>query len=87
MTNDDKNILWLDLFDFLAYGKKIKLLSAIEKGEDLRLNFLNSADGSISISLQKPLPIQEWPLHIYNLFLFLQICEALYSIFPYVQRK
>jgi len=44
MTNDDKNILWLDLFDFLAYGKKIKLLSSIQKGEDLRANFLNSSD-------------------------------------------
>ena len=43
MTIDDKNILWLDLFDFLAYGKKIKLLSSIKKGEDLRTNFLNNS--------------------------------------------
>ncbi len=41
MVNDDKNILWLDLFDFLAYGKKIKLLQTINKGECLRKNFLN----------------------------------------------
>ena len=33
MTNQDKNILWLDLFDFLTYGKKIKLLETIEKTE------------------------------------------------------
>ena len=44
MTVDDKNILWLDLFDFLAYGKKIKLLSCINKGEDLRKNFLKSQE-------------------------------------------
>ena len=42
MTIDDKNILWLYLFDFLAYGKKIKLLSAIKKGENLRENFLKN---------------------------------------------
>ena len=42
MTFDDKNILWLDLFDFLAYGKKIKLLSCIKKGENLRENFLTN---------------------------------------------
>ena len=35
MTNQDKNILWLDLFDFLTYGKKIKLLETIEKTENL----------------------------------------------------
>ena len=42
MTNYDKNILWLDLFDFLAYGKKIKLLETIKKDEDLRKNFLTN---------------------------------------------
>lgn len=40
MTNDDKNILWLDLFDFLTYGKKIKLLGVIKKNENLREQFL-----------------------------------------------
>ncbi len=40
MTNEDKNILWLDLFDFLAYGKKIKLLESIKKNENLREQFL-----------------------------------------------
>lgn len=42
MTIEDKNILWLDLFDFLAYGKKIKLLSIIEKSENLREVFLKN---------------------------------------------
>ena len=40
MTNEDKNILWLDLFDFLAYGKKIKLLESVNKNENLREKFL-----------------------------------------------
>ena len=40
MTNEDKNILWLDLFDFLAYGKKIKLLNSINKNENIREKFL-----------------------------------------------
>ena len=44
MTIDDKNILWLDLFDFLAYGKKIKLLSSVKRGEDLRKNFLTNKE-------------------------------------------
>lgn len=43
MKIEDKNILWLDLFDFLSYGKKIKLLSSIERTEDLRKNFLSNA--------------------------------------------
>lgn len=41
MTNQDKNILWLDLFDFLTYGKKIKLLETIEKSENIREKFLH----------------------------------------------
>ena len=41
MTNNDKNILWLDLFDFLTYNKKIKLLSQINKEEDIRQKFLS----------------------------------------------
>ena len=44
MTNEDKNILWLDLFDFLAYGKKIKLISAINKGDNLRECFLTNQE-------------------------------------------
>lgn len=40
MTNEDKNILWLDLFDFLAYGKKIKLLESIKRQDNLREHFL-----------------------------------------------
>ena len=42
MTNEDKNILWLDLFDFLSYGKKIKLLESIKKTENLREKFLQT---------------------------------------------
>ena len=34
MTIQDKNILWLDLFEFLTYQKKIKLLEAIENGKN-----------------------------------------------------
>ena len=41
MTIDDKNIIWLNLFDFLSYGKKFKILSLV-KGENLRTNFLNN---------------------------------------------
>ena len=44
MTNEEKNILWLDLFDFLAYGKKIKLLNSLKKNECLRKNFLTSRE-------------------------------------------
>lgn len=44
MTIEDKNILWLDLFENLAYGKKIKLLSCVGKGECLRANFLKSQE-------------------------------------------
>lgn len=42
MTIDDKNILWLDVFDFLSYGKKVKLLQAINKGENLREAFFKN---------------------------------------------
>lgn len=42
MTIDDKNILWLDLFDYLTYSKKIKLLETINKGENLREKFLTT---------------------------------------------
>ena len=44
MTNEDKNILWLDLFDFLSYGKKIKLLESIKKTDNLREKFLKSQE-------------------------------------------
>ena len=44
MTNYEKNILWLDLFDFLAYGKKIKLLESIQKNENLREKFLKTKE-------------------------------------------
>lgn len=43
MTIDDKNILWLDLFEFLTYSKKFKLLQTIEKGIDIRQCFLSNS--------------------------------------------
>lgn len=43
MTNYEKNILWLDLFDFLSYGKKIKLLESVKKEENLREQFLTNS--------------------------------------------
>ncbi len=42
MTNYEKNILWLDLFDFLTYAKKIKLLNSVKKQENLREKFLSN---------------------------------------------
>lgn len=42
MTVDDKNILWLDLFDFLTYPKKNKLLNLVGRGNCLRKNFLTT---------------------------------------------
>jgi len=41
MSIDDKNIIWLDLFDFLSYGKKIKILTLF-KGKNIREQFLNN---------------------------------------------
>lgn len=43
MTVQDKNILWLDLFEFLTYSKKIKLLEIIDNGVDIRQCFLSNA--------------------------------------------
>lgn len=42
MTIQDKNILWLDLFEFLTYNKKIKLLEVIDNGIDIRQCFLSN---------------------------------------------
>ena len=33
------NILWLDLFDFLTYSKKTKLLSLVDKNQDITETF------------------------------------------------
>jgi len=44
MTIEDKNILWLDLFDFLTYSKKVKLLSLLLKDEDIRKVFLTKLE-------------------------------------------
>lgn len=43
MTIDDKNILWLDLFESLTYNKKIKLLEITGRGNDVRTTFLKDA--------------------------------------------
>ncbi len=40
MTNEDKNIIWLDLFPFLSYQKKVKLLSLFDVSLDIKKVFL-----------------------------------------------
>ncbi len=40
MTIEDKNIVWLDLFPFLSYQKKIKLLSLFDVNLDIKKVFL-----------------------------------------------
>ena len=42
MTIDDKNIIWLDLFEFLSYQKKDKILKCFEKGQDIRKLFTST---------------------------------------------
>ncbi len=42
MDIGNKNILWLDLFDFLSYNKKRSLLSLFEKDKDIRQEFLKN---------------------------------------------
>lgn len=42
MTVDEKNIIWLDLFEFLSYSKKNKLIEAVGIGNDLRKEFLKN---------------------------------------------
>jgi len=42
MTIDDKNILWLDLFECLSYTKKIKMLESVPRGQDIRKTFLTN---------------------------------------------
>lgn len=42
MIVDDKNILWMDLFEDLSYNKKIKLLKICGIGNDLRKIFLTN---------------------------------------------
>ena len=39
MTVDEKNIVWLDLFPFLTYHKKVKILESFKAGEDIRSKF------------------------------------------------
>ena len=42
MTIDEKNILWLDLFENLAYNKKSKLLEIAGRNKDIRKIFLTN---------------------------------------------
>ncbi len=42
MTIDDKNIIWLDLFNFLTYQKKVKILDIFEKHKDIKKTFLSN---------------------------------------------
>ena len=42
MTIDDKNIIWLDTFEFITYNKKDKLLKLFGKGADIRKQFLKT---------------------------------------------
>ena len=42
MTIDNKNILWLDLFETLTYNKKLKLLDIAGRNNDIRKVFLNN---------------------------------------------
>lgn len=39
MTIDDRNIIWLDLFPFLTYQKKVKILEMFERGMDIKTSF------------------------------------------------
>ena len=39
MNIDDRNIIWLDLFGFLTYHKKKKILSCFDKGVDIKKVF------------------------------------------------
>ena len=38
---DERNIIWLDLFEFLTYHKKVKILSVFPKGYDIKKSFLS----------------------------------------------
>ena len=53
MTIDDKNILWLDLFEFLSYNKKMKLLYSIPRGQDIRASFLSNKEAREILSSEE----------------------------------
>ncbi len=44
MTIDDKNIIWLDLFNFLTYQKRVKILDIFPKGVDIKKSFLSNKE-------------------------------------------
>ena len=41
MNIEDKNIIWLDLFAFLTYQKRVKLLNMFDKDKDIKKLFLS----------------------------------------------
>ncbi len=41
MNVEDKNIVWLDLFGFLTYQKRVKILNLFAKDKDIRKQFLS----------------------------------------------
>lgn len=49
MTIDDKNILWLDLFEFLSYKKKVKILSLYGMGVEIRKCITSKKDELLEI--------------------------------------
>ena len=42
MTIEEKNIIWLDIFEFLTYSKKDKILKLFNKDTDIRKEFLKT---------------------------------------------
>lgn len=42
MTIQDRNIIWLDLFEFLGYHKKRQLLDLFDKNQDIKVSFLSN---------------------------------------------
>lgn len=44
MTIEDKNIIWLDLFYFLGYQKKVKILSLFNSNQDIRKFFMQKPE-------------------------------------------
>ena len=43
MTIQDKNLVWLDLFEFLTYHKKVKLLEIFNVNTDIKKSFLSNS--------------------------------------------
>lgn len=72
MTIDNQNILWLDLFEFLTYNKKFKLLEIAGKGKCLRKIFLTEP------KIKEVISNEEWnkmSLCLSDQFLFVKLKE------------